>query len=180
MDELLLQRVKKGDNNAFAILYDQYSEYALRVAAAVTKSDAFAADAVQETFIRIYNNADMFDTSKPFKPWFYRILINECNRIMKKKNGTIYISDYIENEKELSGEDVHRFEEYEELYSAIGSLEDINRVPLILKYLNGFQEKEIADVLGLNVNTVKSRLFKAREKLKKIMKQFGERRKLNG
>jgi RNA polymerase sigma factor (sigma-70 family) len=53
------------------------------VATVVTKSRANTADAVQETFIRVYDHIDRFDPAKAFKPWFYRILLNECNRLMK-------------------------------------------------------------------------------------------------
>ncbi|TYQ16569.1 UNVERIFIED_CONTAM: RNA polymerase sigma-70 factor (ECF subfamily) [Acetivibrio alkalicellulosi] len=172
VEKILLKKVINGDQNAFKTLYDEYSNYALRVAAAVTKNNSIAADVVQETFIRIFNNIHKFDVNRPFKPWFYRILLNECNRSISKKETTTYISDYIENHQEISEYDVHSFEEYELLYRAIEDLDEINRIPLILKYLNDFQDGEIAKILDLNVNTVKSRLYKGKEKLKKIMKSF--------
>lgn len=176
MDRNLILRVKEGDKEAFAILYDIYAEYALRVATAITKSTSEAADAVQEAFIRVYRNIDSFDENKPFRPWFYRILINECNRTMKNKSRLIFVSEYIENNATYSREDDYHFEEYEELYAAIGELKDINRIPIILKYLNDFTEKEIAEILDLNVNTVKSRLYRGRQKLKKTLEGNRERR----
>ena len=180
MDHNLILRVKEGDKEAFAILYDIYAEYALRVATAITKSTAEAADAVQETFIRVYRNIDSFDENRPFKPWFYRILVNECNRVMKNKSKLILVSEYIENDHTHSKEDDYHFEEYEELYAAIGELKDINRIPIILKYLNDFTEKEIAEVLDLNLNTVKSRLYRGREQLKKTLEGAKERRMEHG
>ena len=48
-------------------------------------------------------------------------------------------------------------------------MEDNNRIPIILKYLKGFKESEIADILGININTIKSRLFKGRQKLKNVI-----------
>jgi RNA polymerase sigma-70 factor (ECF subfamily) len=74
--------------------------------------------------------------------------------------------DYDEN---FSHEDRRSFEEYEELYKAVDSLTDKLRIPVILKYLKGFKEAEIAEILDLNVNTVKSRLYKGRQKLKKAL-----------
>jgi len=67
--------------------------------------------------------------------------------------------------------DSHSFEEYEDLYRAIQTLNDALRLPIILKYLNDFSEKEIASIMGLNINTVKSRLLKGRQKLKQKMIQ---------
>ena len=86
MEKELLEKVKNKDKKAFEELYNIYSEYALRVAFAVTKDKSNAADAVQETFIRVYKYIDGYDINKPFKTWFYNILINECNRILSKSN----------------------------------------------------------------------------------------------
>jgi len=175
MDRILLQRIREKDKHAFEELYNKYGAYALRVAAAVTGSAAIAADAVQEAFIRVYYNLDSFDLDRPFEPWFYRILINECKRLLKKGSKVTYISDYMETAWNVSEEDDYNFVEYEELYRAISNLNDKIRIPIILKYLKGFKETEIAQILGLNLNTLKSRLYKGRQKLKKVLKDYGER-----
>lgn len=167
MDRSVLQKIREGDNEAFAELHNSYADYALRVAMTVTRNKMSVADAVQETFIRVYRNINSFDIDKPFEPWFYRILINECNRILGKDTGTIAIDDFLENSSQNSVEDNYKFEKYENLYKAIDSLEDMTRIPILLSYLKGFKDSEIAEILGININTVKSRLFKGRQKLKK-------------
>lgn len=172
LDRELLQKIREGDKDAFQELYNKYAEYALRTAAAVTKNKMNAADAVQETFIRIYKNIESFDINKPFEPWLYRILINECNRILSKNLNTILVDDFVKNNLQGSIEDQLKFEEYESLYKAIQSLDNNNKIPIILKYLKGFQENEIAEILGINVNTIKSRLFKGRQKLKAIIENL--------
>lgn len=172
LDRELLKNIREGDQEAFAELYNKYAEYALRVAMAVTKNKMSAADAVQESFIRVYKNIHSFDIDKPFEPWFYRILINECNRIMGKNSDLILVDDFIENNLQEAVKDDHKFEEYESLYKAIESLEDNNKIPIVLKYLKGFQENEIAEILGINVNTIKSRLFKGRQKLKRVIEML--------
>jgi RNA polymerase sigma factor (sigma-70 family) len=172
LDRALLQKIIEGDDQAFAELYNKYADYALRVAMAVTGSKANAADAVQETFIRVYKNIDSFDIDKPFQPWLYRILINECNRILSKNSKVIFIDDFTENNLLGSDEDDYKFEQYETLYKAIESLEDNNKIPIILSYLKGFKDSEIAEILGLNINTIKSRLFKGRQKLKRLIEKL--------
>ena len=169
MDQLLLRRIKNKDKKAFEELYNQYAGYATRVAIAITREHELANDAVQETFIRVYFNMDKFKIGRPFKPWFYRILVNECNRILKRGSLVTYIGEYGEHYENISHEDKRPFEEYEELYRAIQSLNDNTRIPIILKYLKGFKEKEIAEILDLNINTVKSRLYKGRQYLKEVL-----------
>ncbi|WP_163195793.1 RNA polymerase sigma factor [Clostridium thermarum] len=169
MENELIIKIKSRDRASFEELYNIYAEQALRVAMAVTKDKTSAADAVQEAFIRVYKNIDSFDESKDFKPWFYRILINECSRLLSRNSKAILISDFLENGIDNSRYDHYNFQEYETLYKAVNKLKDINRIPIILKYLRGFTESEIAQILDININTVKSRLFKGREKLKKYL-----------
>ncbi len=168
----MLQRIREGDNEAFEELYNKYADYALRTAMAVTGNKMSAADAVQEAFIRVYKNIKTFDFERPFEPWFYKILINECNRILGKNSKLILIDDFVENNIQGANEDEYKFEEYETLYKAIEGLEDNNKIPIILKYLRGFKESEIADILGININTIKSRLFKGRQKLKVVIERL--------
>lgn len=182
MERVLLEKIREGDNEAFAELYEKYAEYALRVAMAVTRDKMSAADVVQETFIKVYKSINGFDLDREFKPWFYRILINECNRLFRKIPDAVLVADFVEAGMQdyIKEEDNYDFEKYEDLYKAIESLEDINRVTIILKYLNGFKEVEIAEILGININTVKSRLFKGRQKLKNLIENFEGGSKCNG
>ncbi|HHY83671.1 MAG TPA: sigma-70 family RNA polymerase sigma factor [Clostridiales bacterium] len=169
MDDILLQRVRNKDKEAFEELYNKYAGFAARTALAITRSNALASDAVQETFVRVYFNIDKFKPGNPFEPWLYRILVNECMRLLKRGSRITYVDSYSESGLEIPHEDDHYFEEYEELYQAIGDLEEKIRIPIVLKYLKGFRETEIAEILKLNVNTVKSRLYKGRQKLKKAI-----------
>lgn len=170
MNNSIIQELQTGNREAFKQMYDEYFEYAIRVAKAVIRNDNSAADAVQETFIRVYQNVHLFDLSKPFKPWFYRILINECKRIISRSSKVVPIDYNWEDRKELAKQDSYRFEKFNDLYDAIQSLQEHHRIPIILKYLHDLTEKEIAEVLELNINTVKSRLFKARNNLKEALK----------
>lgn len=168
----IVQKIKNGDVQAFRELYDLYFEYAIRVATVVMSHNrSNATDAVQETFIRVYQNIQRYDTSRPFKPWFYRILINECHRILKQSGKVIHFGDVLEEleEDELALEGMNHFIEHEDLYRAIENLAHHQRIPIILKYLNGFKEQEIAEILNENTNTVKSRLYKGKQKLKHLL-----------
>lgn len=165
-----IKKIKKGDQQAFKNLYDMYGEYALRTAYAITNSKDHATDIVQEAFIKVYRNIYTFDLNKPFKPWFYKILLNESRRYMKMQNKqpiTIeqeQLIDYV-NESKSSGS----YDGDGNVQEVLSQLDEMHRTILTLKYMNQFTEKEIATLLDLNINTVKSRLYKARLKFKEAV-----------
>jgi RNA polymerase sigma factor (sigma-70 family) len=165
METQLIREITAGDKGSFGKLYEMYADAALRTAIGATGDRELAKDAVQETFIRVYRNLESFDTARPFKPWFYRILINECNRLLNNKPRVVSLNRLWDEEGYQIA--VSERENYIDLYDAILSLKDIYRIPVILKYLHGFTERETADILGLNQNTVKTRLLKARDMLRK-------------
>ncbi len=159
-----IHNIQQGNKEAFRAFYEAYADYAIRTASAITRNREMAKDAVQETFIRVYRQIGSYNRELPFDPWFYRILTNECLRLLKKESPlSKYEHPDLENEPSLA---VESFDHLSDLYDTIQALDDGHRIPLILKYVKGFTEKEIADILGLNHNTVKSRLFKGRKRLK--------------
>lgn len=162
----LIKRVKKKNEKSFKQLYDMYADYALRTAYAMAKNKADASDIVQETFIRVYRSIHTFDHKKSFKPWFYRILINEANRLLKKRSTE---SSRVASE-EVTGMIEDRILEYPprgKILDALDALSEEDRNMMILKYVDRFTEKELAEMLDVNVNTLKSRLLRARRRLKK-------------
>lgn len=160
----MLKGLIKGNPHDFREFYDAYIGRAYGVAVGIVKDRELAKDAVQETFIRVYKYIADYDSSKPFDPWFYRILHNECMRLLKKEEKP---RRTVTLEEELSSSSLFD-EPFEgtELIDAIESLKEPYRIPIVLKYLEGFSEKEISSIMDLNQNTVKSRLFHARKKLK--------------
>lgn len=167
-----VEQIRSGDQLAFRQFYEAYANGAIRTASAITRNRELAKDAVQETFIRVFRQIGSYDSALPFDPWFYRILTNECLRLMNKETTFIKAAPSdLENNATLAEES---FDQLSDLYGIIQSLDDLHRIPLILKYVKGFSEKEIADILRLNQNTLKSRLFKARKQLKMQLDPHGE------
>lgn len=155
------------DKASFQELYQKHANFAIRTAIAITRNPEIAKDAVQETFIRVYRHLSSYDASLPFEPWLYRILVNECNRLLKKESKMpAYHHPDLENDERISSPSGGHAAD---LVETIQSMEDLYRIPLILKYIKGFSEKEIADILELNQNTVKSRLFKGRQNLRQLL-----------
>src|SRR5690554_6003429 len=118
MEELeVIKQIKEGNQQAYRDLYDLYFDYAIRTATVVMNHQhSHAADAVQETFIRVYRNIQRYESDRPFKSWFYTILLNECNRILKRNTTVVSISEMSEQHHNLQTEsEDHRFGEYEYL-----------------------------------------------------------------
>jgi RNA polymerase sigma factor (sigma-70 family) len=162
----IIKQLQNGNQQAFRDLYDIYFDYAVRAATAIMNHNAaHASDAVQETFIRVFQNIHQYHIDRPFKSWFYKILLNECNRILKKNAKVISVGEVLEQQEE----DYYSFVENEDLYEALQELDEINKIPIVLKYLNDLKEQEIAEILDENINTIKSRLYKGRQKLKHFL-----------
>lgn len=159
-----LAGIRSGEREAFRQLYEAYAGYAIRTASAITRNREMAKDAVQETFIRIYRHRESYNQNMPFDPWFYRILTNECIRLLKKDSHYSTFQHPSQEQDTMAA--AATTDSLSDLYEEIQLLEDLYRIPLILKYLKGFSEKEIAEIMELNLNTVKSRLFKGRKQLK--------------
>jgi|SRR5690625_950345 len=164
-----MKKIQRGNRKAFKQLFDHYSDYAHRLAYAMTKNPHDAADVVQETFIKVFRYAHTFDLEQSFQPWFYRILVNEAKRFFQRQSNDAIQMDTKKIEFFQKSTTAN---EFDELTIALENLKDHERTILVLKYIQSFSEKEIATMLNLNVNTVKTRLYRARQKLKSIMERF--------
>ncbi len=133
------------------------------------KNQPLAQDLVQETFLRAWRSLDSLQNDKAAKAWLFTILRRENARLYERyrpelvdiEGQTIAESDDQEPDSEMDRELLH---------NAINRLESDYREPLLLQVVGGFSGKEIAEILDLNNNTVMTRLFRARSKLKQ---EFG-------
>lgn len=172
MDEILFKKYRDGDREAFARLYETHANRALRLARVITRDDQTAADAVQEAFIRAYIYRQKLRAGESFELWFTKIVVNESRRQLQKSSKLVPMPDVAD--ANAAHQPVYAFLEYQPLYTAIEQLSDILRTAVALKYVNGLSEREMAQVLKTSVNTVKSRLFQARQKLKHLIRDSKE------
>lgn len=164
-----MEQIQQNNRRAFKKLFDHYSDYAHRLAFTMIKNRHDASDVVQETFIKVYRYSHTYDLNQPFQPWFYRILVNEAKRLFQARS-----KDSLQMESEKI-EFFHQNEDgpaADELDIALAQLQEKERIIPVLKYAENFTEKEIASMLDLKVNTVKSRLYRARQKLRSIIERI--------
>jgi RNA polymerase sigma-70 factor (ECF subfamily) len=183
-DEELVRRIQEGDDSAFDTLVRHYLPKALRMAHRFCRNPEDAADAVQEAFLRAYTHIGKFDFRGQFATWFFRILTNLClnqaralhrfKKIFLRPEHPLPETGWLEN---FAGEsDPRREQEQAELQRAIDAglkkLPPSQRLVLILYDLEGFSQREIAQMLEIPEGTVMSRLYYARRAMQPFLQEF--------
>ena len=157
----LAHRTQRGEARAFDELYELLAARALRTAAGILLNTQDAADATQETFIRVWRHIDRYNHTSPFAPWFYRILLNECRRLLKKRKPAVPLEMIAERPSRVDALTAV------EIKQALKRLPVRQRTAISLKYLSGLSEKEVAKLMHATLPAVKSLLTRARDALGK-------------
>ena len=156
----MVSQAKKGDKDAFLSLIDENRLSIYRVARGILNNKEDIEDALQNTIIKSYEKIGTLKKDEFFKTWIIRILINECNLILRRNKKTIFL-DKLENEESYS-DDYGNIE----LTSVVNSLSEDLRITTVLYYFEDVSTKEISEMLNIAEGTVRSRLARAREKLR--------------
>lgn len=159
--ESLIRKAIHKDADSFVQLMESHMHSMYKTAWVYLKNESDVADAVQETILNCYEKLDTLRNEKFFKTWMIRILINNCNNILRHKQNCIstneeIVKEYIEKDYELC--------EWKEM---LNRLDEKYRVIVLLYYSDGLKVTEISELLQINKNTVLTRLARAKEKLKK-------------
>lgn len=182
MDLIINQRIKevlKGDREAFGEIVDLFKDKVFQLCYRMLGNRHEAEDIAQEAFVRAYVNIHSFDQKRKFSTWLYRIATNLCiDRIRKKKPdyfldaevaGTEGLTMYsqIAAEGKSPDSEVETLELQELVQREIMKLPDKYRVVVILRYIDELSLNEISEVLEMPLGTVKTRIHRAREALRK-------------
>ncbi len=151
----------------YETLVDALYQDVYRYAYWLCKNSALAEDLVQETFLRAWRSLDSLQNDKAAKAWLFTILRRENARLYERYRPDIVD---IEDQSIADSDDNEPDQRLDRrmLHEAIATLDKDYREPLLLQVIGGFSGKEIADILDLNNNTVMTRLFRARGKLKQF------------
>lgn len=158
-------KAKNGDKEAFIELINENRLNIYRVAKGILKNEYDIEDAIQNTVIKAFEKISTLKNDDFFRTWIIRILINECNDILRKNKRVVSLEDSIEKEK--------YDDKYEnmDLINAVKSLNEDLRNITVLYYFEDMSTVEIAKTLEIPEGTVRSRLSRAREKLRERMKE---------
>ena len=169
----------KAKHQRYEALVKAFHADIYRYAYWLVKDQSVAEDIVQETFLRAWRSLDALNDEKAAKSWLITILRREnARRFERKQFDTVDIDDVsIHDDTQQADGDLKD----RELQRLLGGLSVEYREPLILQLIFGFSGEEIANQLGLNKNTVMTRLFRARNQLKEALEKQNEQRgRVNG
>lgn len=160
MEELVI-KAKSGDKVSFERLIIEIQNDLYRIAQIRLKNDEDADDAIQNTIIKVYKTISRLNSPQYFKTWVIRILINECNNIIRKNKREKRI------EEKFKSKANNVLDSETNIETLIEHLPKTEQIILNLYYKDGYSYREIGYILRMNSNTVKSKMFRAKEKLKK-------------
>ena len=187
-EPLFIDKLKAGDAAAFDTMVDRYSPEIFRLLYRLTENAEEASDLTQDTFLRAYRSIGKFRGDSELKTWLFRIAINESrNRFRwwkrRKRDLTISIdstlgssdltvSDTLADRSQSPEEAALAREREYALKTALLEMPDIYREVVVLCDIEGFSYEETAEALGVRLGTVKSRISRGREELRRRLKDY--------
>ncbi len=177
-DRELVRRAKNGDKEAFESLVRRHQGRVFAVAGGILRNREDVEDIAQQVFVKAYFSLKRFDQRAAFSTWLYKITVNECWDLLRKRKVRPLVL-----EVDLSEEQARQYQAAEQriadgrrtrasgwqpgqrVEQLLECLEDETGSMLVLKEVQGFSVEEIAEALELNANTVKVRLFRARRRV---------------
>ncbi|MBO6577311.1 MAG: RNA polymerase sigma factor [Rhodothermales bacterium] len=170
-DQPLIEAFQSGDEFAFVSLYNRYKGPVYAFCVKMLSDREVAADVMQDTFLRLYEHRDRLMKTSSFKSWLFTIARNQCLNTMRRDRRLVGMGDHIA-ELEADSTPIQHMEKSERI-ALVGAflmkLSPDYREVLILREYQNLSYEEIAAVTRSTVSAVKSRLFKARRKLAKLM-----------
>ena len=167
--EFEIRQAIEGHKESFAVLIKHFEHLLYKVAKSILQSDDDCADAIQEAILKAYKSIDNLREIQFFKTWLIRILINECHNINKVKSKLISIHEIGETACQKSV--ITNIDDNIEIQEVITCLENDLKSVVVLYYFEEFSIKEISNMLDIPEGTVKSRLSRARLKLRVYLKK---------
>lgn len=182
-DTVLISKVQKGDEEAFNQLFQELYQTVYYTAYRICKSDDEAKEITQQTFIQVHKSIKNLQEIKTFDVWLHRIVVNKCYNLFAKHKDMVIdpnTSAMMKTEKEyrsylLPTETTRHNSDVEVLNHFIDELPEKYRILLVLSYFHEHSLEEVALILDLPIGTVKSRLFAARNLLKKKITEYEKR-----
>src|SRR5947209_10394662 len=193
-ERVLVRRAQDGDVSAYEELVHTHQHRVLAVVGGILRGSEDVEDVAQQALAKAYFSIRQFDLRSAFGTWLYKIAVNECWDYLRKRKvrRLVYEADLSEEQlrkldsvpDSSSGglrprQDASRRIEHRQLVERLlEHLEDRDRLMLVMKEVEGFSVEEISEILGLNINTVKVRLFRARGRLVEVYQKRLQKRPL--
>jgi RNA polymerase sigma-70 factor (ECF subfamily) len=178
----LVKRVQARDEIAFREIVDRYQSKVFSIIYGILRNRNDAEDISQQVFTKIYFSINNFDFRSSFLTWIYKITVNECYDYLRKKKvrKLVYESDFGEEDSvsmERSEPDKAKpidttLAQRDLIVKLLGKVSEEDRRLMLLKEVEGHSVEDLAEMTGMNENTIKVKLFRARQKLLKAAQRL--------
>jgi RNA polymerase sigma-70 factor, ECF subfamily len=171
-----IRQARQGDRDAMEQILAAHEQPVLRVALRMLGRLEDAQDAAQDVFLRLYRSLDQFDDTRQLRPWLYRITVNVCLDILRRRRQHL---ELIDNRSEPpSAEQSLLLEERQSAIEwALPRLAPRERAALLLREVEGLSTREVAEALEIEETTVRSLIYQARGHLRDWVRQYPRRRR---
>lgn len=175
-DQYYINLIIDGDTNAFAVLVDRYKDFVFTLSLKMLQNREEAEEAAQDTFIKVFRSLSSFKKESKFSTWLYKITYNNClDRIKKQKRSrsVVELNEFTEQEvKSLMNilENIEESERKDMIRDCLNLLQPEESFLITLYYFNENSLKEISQIIKMNENNLKIKLFRTRKKLAGILK----------
>lgn len=176
--EGLVQRCRQGDLCAFTALFERFQDRLYDLAWAILRDEAEAEDAVQDTFLRVFERIDRYRGTSSFETWLVAVAVNVCrDRLRRRKVRQVLSLDWmgpgwlvrVLGRGEDPADAIQQQEHRRSLWDTVDRLDERHRLPLILRYHYGLSCGEVAEALGLSTGTIYVRLSEGRRILRQML-----------
>lgn len=166
----------RQDRTSQKALYQEFYSYGMSICLRYTDCRDEAVEILNDGFMNVFNNLKKFDFNRPFRPWLRTIMINLSINLYHQKQRQVKTEEINDShhESEPDSENILAGVSYQEVIELLRKLPPSYRTAFNLHVIEGYSHEEIAAMLSITVGTSKSNLFKAKEKLKKILRNFFE------
>ena len=177
-DNYLIESVVNGDTKAYAQLVNRYKDMVYTLAIRMMRNREEAEEVAQDTFIKVFSSLNKFKGNSKFSTWIYKVTYNTClDRIKKNKKylNDVAIDEFIFNKLDAIDnalENMIKEEKSKCIKNCINKLPEDSSALLTLFYFEELSLEEISEIINVEVNTAKVKLFRARKKLAVILEQY--------
>ncbi len=176
----LLESCKAGKRDSQKELYRYFYNYGMTVCSRYAHDREEAREILNDGFLKVFTNLNQYDSSRSFKAWFNRILVNTCIDYFRKNKSNPQVVDLIHAQHvEVSPTAIQQLSAAE-ISALVQKLSPSYRMVFNLYVVDGFKHKEIAEKLGISIGTSKSNLAKARVKLKAMIHSLEDKKSKYG
>jgi RNA polymerase sigma-70 factor (ECF subfamily) len=172
-DHVIINQLLAGDREVYAVLVNKYKRYAFTIAQKILQNRPEAEEAAQDAFIKAYQHLAGFNRESKFSTWLYRIVFNTAISYRRKNRHQFQSIEntVIEYDQDADGM-LEKIDKKKYLNQALLKLSEADRAALTLFYLDEFSLEEIAEITGMQANTAKVRIHRARQRLADELKNI--------